>query len=215
MESSRLSIFDLDGTLIHFHHDFFFDRIAAVSQDWGFLHVRRETVDAAFRSHSLLDHIGLDHRDGAQVKMFFDQVNLPGIPDAVVIEGALETIEHLVCQGHHLALATARSHTDEEVREYLKGTGLLKHITLVSTWSNGFWTDKVEQIKQLCHHVSTHPSNAIMVGDMPSDITSAHRAGVGTAVAVLSGGVHEQTLLEAKPHYLFTDITSIPETLTL
>ena len=45
------------------------------------------------------------------------------------------------------------------------------------------------------------PAETVMVGDVPTDVTSAAKVGVGTTVAVKSGGIKEEVLREAKPDF--------------
>ena len=49
----------------------------------------------------------------------------------------------------------------------------------------------------------------MMIGDIPPDIESAKRAGLGFSVAVLSGGIEQGVLEAAKPDLLVENIADL------
>jgi phosphoglycolate phosphatase-like HAD superfamily hydrolase len=98
------------------------------------------------------------------------------------------------------------------VYEYLEPTGLHHHLSVISTFenSNDWRRDKTPQLIELCKRLKLSPREACMVGDHPTDILSAQRAGFSLKIAVLSGESDESVLKQTDPDHITHSIREVP-----
>lgn len=211
----NLAIFDLDGTLIDYEHDFLYAEVIRIMHAFGLNHLTEEVL--AFHHHRD-DMFGCiecaDMRSGIEAA-FIREFREEAKPPARLLPGALETLDYLATRNVHLAIATARAQLPESIREDLKHTGLLKHIDCIASRScrTLTWRDKSQQILAACEHAAVPPVNSFMVGDNPTDSISARAAGVGGIIAVRSGHIIDELLLQPDPHHLLDSVEGIPDIL--
>lgn len=136
-------------------------------------------------------------------------------PPARLLPGALETLDYLASKKVQLAIATARAQLPESIREDLIHTGLLTRIDCITSRScrTLTWRDKSLQILAACHHAAVPPTNSFMVGDNPTDSISARAAGIGGIIAVRSGHIIDELLLQPEPHHILDSVKDMPEVL--
>lgn len=211
----HLAIFDLDGTLIDYEHDFLYTEVLRVIRTFGLNHITEETL--AFHHHrddmfGCIESADLRSAiEAAFVNQFREEVK----PAARLLPGALETLDYLATRNVSLAIATARAQLPESIREDLQHTGLLKRIDCIASRScrTMTWRDKSQQIRTACQHAAVPPDQSFMVGDNPSDSVSARAAGIGGIIAVRSGYVIDELLLQPDPHHLLDSVRDIPDIL--
>ena len=207
-----LAIFDLDGTLIHMNHDFFFEQALSVIKKLGYPHLTRADLEGCAFNNDFYAFVPQDSREEFR-HAFHELFDESAIPPAQPFDGALDALDHLASQGLHITIATARKAQAHELRVALAHTGFLKYVSIITTRGPQIrsWVDKAEQILSICHELQIEPQRAFMVGDAPIDITSAKKVGMGLAIALLSGGMQAEILHRFKPDLLLPDVTHLRE----
>jgi len=124
-------------------------------------------------------------------------------------------LENLQSKGLKLAVVTSRDEKLPDLTARLDRLGIAEFFsTVIGRTQEGVdWSDKSPQISIACDSLGILASEAILVGDVPPDIESAKRSGMGLAVGVLSGGIDEARLLEAAPDLILPSASSLPEKL--
>ena len=206
----KLIVFDLDGTLIEFPREYLFRETERILLEFVHPPVCRTELE---RSFSAFDYFGFIDQAKRQIfSDFFEKAfDWDNFPAPSVLEEVSETLARLQSAGFDLAIATSRYCSAEELREELSETGLLGYFSLLTTRERQeqHWTDKTSQLTRVLQSFGVEPSAAMMVGDIPSDIYSAKKVGIGTAVAVLSGGISETVLKLAEPDILLTHMKEL------
>lgn len=210
MSKLRLAIFDLDGTLIEFHHTYLFEQAQMILPRLGFEDVKRELLKHLFSEFDFFGFSPATRRAEVE-KGFWELFDIKNFPPPVLIDGVLEVLEDLASVGLHTAIATARAESEEMLMGRLKGTGLLKYIDVVCTRQSDeiHWTDKTGTIKTCLNRCGCSPNQAFMVGDIPPDIQSAKATGLALAIAVESGGIGAHVLRKAEPDFLLSSLKGL------
>lgn len=203
-----LAIFDLDGTLIEYEHEFLFNEAERILPNIGFAHVTRDEFVDHFENDNMF---GFIHDEGERKKVeehFWIHLHKGHRPSPNTIEGALETLDHLASRGIKLAIATARAQLETHLRDELQHTGLLRWVDIITSRDthDDPWRDKRKQIFLACQHVSASPQESFMVGDSPSDIWSAHAISIGCPIAVRTGRINDEVLLVEKPYTILDHV---------
>ena len=215
MLTPELVIFDLDGTLIEFHHDFLFDQTDRVLRQLGFDPVPRPLLSRYFSEFDYFQFVEAKERESF-VERFWQLFDWDRLPQPMLLPGSLAAVAELTGRGIRTAIATARVTSESELRQTLGHTGLLEHVSCLATRASAevHWTDKTGSIREVCHRLKISPRKALMVGDNPTDITSAKTAGVGYTVAVSTGGIREEVLAKAGPDAIIPDVRSLVDVLS-
>lgn len=206
----KLVIFDLDGTLIDFHHDYLYTETVRIISELDHPPVSREELAHHFSLFDYFRFVLHDDRETFAVN-FWEKFDFHNFPKPTPLPGAVEALKELSGSGVELAIVTARISAPEELRGQLADTGIVEHISHIITrpGKHIHWTDKTGTILEMCQKMTASPAETVMVGDVPTDVTSAAKVGVGTTVAVKSGGIKEEVLREAKPDFLLPDVTHL------
>lgn len=200
----RLAIFDLDGTLIHYEHEFLFDEAERILPIVGLGHISKEEFIHQFEHDRLFSFLTDDEERRAMEEHFWKHLWIHERPDPRTIEGVVETLDALASQGIKLAIATARAQLEEHLRDELKHTGLFKWVDIITSRDTHEdpWRDKRKQILLACTHAKAEPKESYMVGDNPSDIWSARKVEIGCPIAVRTGRIRDEILLKENPHVI-------------
>lgn len=207
--SFDLIIFDLDGTLIEFHHDYLFEQTFRILEQFQHPPVARETLEHHFSSFEYFTFV--EHQQEEFVEAFWKAFDWANFPKPQVLPNALNTLEKLSAQGFSLAIATARLTPEKMLRQELAHTGLLDIISHVASRScqSIDWRDKRKMLLDVCLAHNVEPARAMMIGDVPADIESAKAAGIGLSIAVKSGGIRESILAAAQPDHIIEDVSDL------
>lgn len=210
-----LVIFDLDGTLIEYEHEFLYREFLQIVRQHGVDDLTEDTVAAHHSRDDLFGCIPVESQRIAVERTFVEHFRDYNKPPARLLPGALETLDYLATRGAKLAIATARAELPDLIRENLRHTGLLRWIDCITARSCRTlpWRDKSEQIREACAHAGVVASGSFMVGDNPSDAFSAHASGVGGIVAVRTGRIVEELLRGAQPHLILDSVRELPASL--
>ena len=206
----RVVIFDLDGTLVEFHRDYLFSETAKILERMNHPAVELELLQSSFAAFDYFRFVTDPDQDGF-VERFWTHFDWDNFPQAKPIGEAQDVLRRLRQLGMMTAVATARLGTAEKVRQDLEHSGLLDYLPLIVARESEetHWTDKRSHIEAICKHYSVAPAEAVMVGDIPADISSARAAGVGLTVAVLSGGIERSVLEKENPDHIIADISGL------
>jgi phosphoglycolate phosphatase-like HAD superfamily hydrolase len=198
----KLVIFDLDGTLVEYGHDFMFEQAERILKEMGLHHMTRADFEEHFYHDTLFDFFG-EHR-GEKEEEFWGKLKTTDKPPSPLIEGVAPVFDELLSRGIKLAIATARAQDLKHLKEELSGLGLDKWIDIVVARSDptSNWRDKRKQILLCCAHALASPKDSFMVGDNPSDIRSAHGVKIGGVIAVRTGRIKDHVLQRERPHLI-------------
>ena len=204
----ELAIFDFDGTLVHFHHDYLFDQTLLAIDKYNHPPVSREELREHF---SECDYFRFSQCDEFTAK-FWAEFSWESFPAPVLFDETVTVLESLRARGVNIAIATARLSPEVELWKDLELLGIDKHIDTVSTREEGRtdWENKVPQLETIIERTGADKRTTLMVGDIPQDTTSAKESGIGTTVGVLSGGIKEHVLYKAEPDLVLPSIGHIP-----
>jgi phosphoglycolate phosphatase-like HAD superfamily hydrolase len=203
-------IFDLDGTLVEFPREYIFSQTVRILEEFRHPPVPQSLLEEHFSAFDFFRFVQDPDRDAfiARYWAAFDWINYP---KPTPLAGALEVLATLKSLGHRVALATARLDPVDEIRLNLDPTGFLQHLDHIVTrpGEHVHWTDKTGHISQICELFHIDPSEAALIGDIPADVISARTAGVGTSIAVLSGGIRRDVLEAQQPDYVLNDVRDL------
>ncbi|HQH26754.1 MAG TPA: HAD family hydrolase [Oligoflexia bacterium] len=206
----ELVIFDLDGTLVHFPHDYLFRETNRILEELTWPPVEEAVLEETFSLFDYFSFIEEDKRVRFQEHFWqaFDHKNYPA---PVPFTGSVKCLQTLSDLGISIAIATARAYAEEELQAALAGTGILDFIDVLvpRRVQDRDWMDKSGQIQEICQRLDVSTKKSVMVGDIPPDITSASEAGVGFTVAVLSGGIREEILRRAAPDLVVENVDEL------
>lgn len=204
-----LGVFDLDGTLVELEIEHFIDHAMQVTKNLGCIVPSRAHIRHLMRNHRIEELFPVELRDEG-IRKYWHSYDARQIPAPRLIDGALATLEEMVACGCDLAIATARTVHEDELREVLRPTGILNHVEFLSTWWQTGWTGKVEQLRRICHQHKVEPVRALMVGDSRDDMKSAEESGFGLRIALRGGLHHDDVLAATNPNYIVDGIIEVP-----
>ena len=207
----ELVIFDLDGTLVEFHHEYLFSETHRILQKMGRAAVPSERLRNSFAVFDYFSFVGAKSERDSFVEEFWSLFNWEGFPTVSPFPHAISTLEDLVTLGLRVAIVTARFMPREKLLHDLAPTGfpdVISHL-ITRPGDHIHWTDKRGTIREMCRALNVAPEHALMVGDVPTDITSAYDVGLSGGVAVLSGGINREILALAEPLAIIDDISQL------
>ena len=202
-KAPKLVIFDLDGTLVEFPKEYIFSQTHRILGEFDHPPVERAEMELHFSRFDLFKFVRHDDREGF-IERYWSAFDWDNYPKPVPLKGSVSLLQKLKAMGLFTALATARLDTVDKLRADLAESDLLPHLDhlLPRAGEHIHWTDKTGQLLELCDRFGVSPAEAMFIGDIPSDVISARKVGLGTAVAVLSGGIVQEVLAEANPDFI-------------
>lgn len=207
---AKLVIFDLDGTLVEFPHHFLFSEAERIISELSHPKVARETLERCFSDFDFFRFVEVAEKEEFIAK-FWESFNWVEFPKAVPFEAAEPLCRQFLDQGAKLAIATARVGCKDKLFKELAEHPFAGHLSIVETREDEEleWTDKLPQIGRICQQLSIAPEEAMIIGDIPPDISSGKQAGLGFTVGVLSGGITPEVLTAAEPDLLVSSIAEL------
>lgn len=127
------------------------------------------------------------------------------VEDVVLYPHVAETLETLSDLNIPIGLITMQQ--EELASPVLTAHGISHHFSSLSSFHD---LQKAETITAFCKKVQVEPGNCFFVGDSPSDIRHASRAGVNS-VAFMNGYVPKDLIAEADPDFAIRDIGDVVE----
>lgn len=205
----ELAVFDLDGTLVEAEVEYFIGEVRCLFLERGYPDYSAADILAGLSHHTLFDFLPEQERAEA-AKLLWSCYDPRHIPPPRLRDGALQALEDAVARDMTVAIATARTTEIDHLREQLHPTGIMTHVTIISTWAGQRnWNDKKEQLRRLCASQAVDPAKAYMVGDSPDDIHSSVACGFGLRIALRSRLHVDRVLLAAKPCHLLDSISEV------
>ncbi len=211
-------IFDLDGTLIHFPHEYLFDETDRICRLLNEEAVSREHMQDCFSDFDFFRMLPGEKREALTEKYWqhFDHGRYPK-PRPFAFTTPL--LRDIAKSGIRIAVATARTRDFGEVEKSLREhTDFSEHLCYVASREKNAatdWKDKSAQITSILQHFDMAASEVMMVGDIPPDVHSAKQMQLGWSVAVLSGGIHRHVLAAAEPDLLLEHADELRSVLSL
>jgi phosphoglycolate phosphatase-like HAD superfamily hydrolase len=210
----KLVIFDLDGTLVEFPRDYLIQEVQRIIPIIGMEPVEYSALAEAFADFDFFRFFQEQHRE-SYIEAYWKEFDWSSYPKSHPFPFSTDVLAQLSELGIDSSLATARATTQDELQKDLVHTGLLEHLSELAfrDCRTLDWMDKLPQISSLLEQHNVLPEEAIMVGDIPADITSAQNAGLGGSVAVLSGGIRREVLELSQPTAIISDVSELPSLL--
>lgn len=215
-ELPKLVLFDLDGTLIEFHRDYLFSQTHFLLQEMGFSEVAQVVLNEAFAEFDYFRFVAAESRD-AFIERFWSLFDWDNFPEPKPLDGVCDTLSTLVSANIDVSIVTSRFMAVEDLESMLRQTGILQYVSRIRArpGDHVHWTDKRGLISEACQAFGIAPSQAVMVGDIPTDISSARYVGIGTSIAVLSGGVRRDVLELARPDLVLESVKDLSSAMGL
>lgn len=207
-KNKKLFIFDLDGTLIHFPTEYVLTHAENTIQELKHPEVPRKQLEDHFASFDFFAFVSQKHKNVFE-KIFWANFDWQNYSNHQEITGTTKTLEKLFNSNYQIAIATARQCCPDNLKKDLEKTSFSNFIHLITTKNDPLssFKDKVKQLDQIFSHFKTDPLDAVMVGDIPPDISCAKEYGIGLTIAVLSGGIKREVLEREKPDYILPDVS--------
>ncbi|MBL7662411.1 HAD family hydrolase [bacterium] len=196
----KLVIFDLDGTLIEFHHDFLLSESERIFQQLAMPHITREILQHGFERFNFFHFIEEQERIEFE-KKFWEHFDFSKVPRPKVLPGAEQILSHIADRQIPQVIVTARTAPEEHVLETLQHTCIPKYIERIVTRVEDdlHWSDKRQMLREICAEYQTEAEAVLLIGDTPADIKSAEEIGITHRIAVLTGGILPEILVAANP----------------
>jgi len=206
-----LFIFDLDGTLIEYELDYVFSHALKHLSDAGYPEVNL----ASLRHYFGLDQMfgfapAEDHERLSQI--FWNEFDRGNYPLPRAIPGVTEALSYFKERNIKMAIVTSRLESIESVQNKLRPAGILDYMKYIASrhGTNYDWHIKAGLYLKACAACEVLPEFTWVIGDCPSDIASAHEAGVGRAIGVLTGGIYSEVLEKEKPDAILQSVRDLP-----
>ena len=137
----------------------------------------------------------------------FDEIHLEGV---ILLKGARELLQALDKKGIQAAVFTNK--TGSHSRNIIDSLGLTDSFTLVlGAEDTPYRKPQVELSQIVLERLGVNASDAILIGDSPFDIQSAHCVGM-TSFCVPTGSHSVQELKEARADHIFESLQEIADT---
>ena len=137
----------------------------------------------------------------------FDEIHLEGV---ILLKGARELLQALDKKGIQAAVFTNK--TGSHSRNIIDSLGLTDPFTLVlGAEDTPYRKPQVELSQIVLERLGVNASDAILIGDSPFDIQSAHCVGM-TSFCVPTGSHSVQELKEARADHIFESLQEIADT---
>jgi phosphoglycolate phosphatase-like HAD superfamily hydrolase len=216
----KLAIFDLDGTLIHFPFSYLFSETQRILKLFGHPDVSQEDLEESFSSFEYFRvvqyglNINWSSEEDFQAK-FWTEFNWIDYPKAQVFDDTIDLLARIDSLGYKIAIATARASSASEIEKDLLDTGILPYVSSIKTRASDRdnWKDKSSQIRSILTEFGILADQAIMIGDVPSDIESARAENLKAAYGVLTGGIRRDVLLASEPSEIFSNLYDLKTSL--
>lgn len=208
MKPIRAILFDFDGTLM--------DTTNLIIA--SFKHTVQKHLNRQVEAEELFPHFGrplidaleeLAPEQGNELILTFRQFNLKHHDEMVTpFEQVLETLEKLQEMGIKLGIITSKARLSLH-----KGLELynLKHYfkSIVALEDTKIHKPNPEPVLLGLKQLNVLPTEALVVGDSPHDIHSAHRANV-QAAAVRWTSLSWESILAEKPEFILNSMAELP-----
>ncbi len=203
-------LFDMDGTLVD-HFETIYRCYKYASEKLGKVAPTYDTVKRAVGgSMPVTISKFFEHTELNSAMTFwrekFEEIHLEGV---VLLPGARELIEAVIQQGIKAAVFTNKSgiHT----RNIIESLGMSDSFSLIlGAHDTEFRKPDLELSRIALERLSVKPDQAMLIGDSPFDIKSAHCIGM-TSFCVSTGSHSFQELADAGADKVFESLQEIAD----
>lgn len=206
-------LFDVDGTLLNVEERFYHHYNETLAEH-GFAAMPRDRYEALRAVGNLSEPLpdGDEHR----AKFWMSFIEGFSMSDHIELgrpfPGAHESLEWLKANGYRMAVITGRSSPASRVESELTAHGLMKYFEFALANNNGIrGMNKAANLVKAAEMMKLDTSNCAYVGDWQGDVENSKEAGIGSIIAVLSGGERRETLERFGPHVILNSIAEVPE----
>ena len=200
------ALFDLDGTLVHLEHEHYAERIHITLHKLSMPAPPAIEILQRVNNHALKTLFESPEHERA----FWDAYEDGELPTVRAFERSIHALEGAIDRGLHVAIATARRDHEQDLRDRLRHTGILKHTHFLSTFHQTGWANKVEQLRQVCQRFNVEPSSSLMVGDSQDDMRSSKALGFGLRLAINNGLPWHSLVLAENPDRVLHCVGEVP-----
>lgn len=207
MTKIKAILFDLDGTLRDTRDLMYTSMQTALEQHTG-KRPTREDISRHVHHHSEVHKAFAGEVPFDEFERTFFEHFEEGRSDIKLYDKAKELLDNLRQSGLRLAVVTSARTTKST--EFVARHKLDEHFEVVSGVQEGVRPKPApDLVLRALEHINCIPNEAIMVGDLPADVTAAHAAGV-RCIAITHGFGLRSTLKEAGADYIIDSLMELP-----
>lgn len=206
----ELIVFDLDGTLVRFPHDYILGVTERIISEMSIPEVARSVLQQQFAKFDLFGAVATEHRRELSARLS-SALHWSLYPGLEPFPNTYECLKVLSENGYRLGLATSRDTPHEELNRELEQHRLLDFLQIVEvrTCAKSEWFDKGPQLQKISKHSGVPLDRMLVVGDTPTDISSAKKVGVKLTAALHSGGTNPEVLSQEGPNWQCSDLEEL------
>lgn len=210
MALKQILIFDLDGTLVEFPRQHLFAATQAVRVQLGLAEAAEADLQYHFSRFDFFSAFEASSRKETSERLAAE-LERRGHPPLKPFADTEEVLQTLLHRGHRLAIATARIVPREQLRSELEACRLAGYFSFLAPReaTSAEWTDKSQQIEEICRHYGVQASEAAFIGDIPADVLSAKKSGIAQTFAMTTGGILPEVLQATEPEAVLTSLSEL------
>lgn len=211
MKKPKAVLFDLDGTLRDTRESIYQAYEETLEVHTG-RRPTREELKPHIHHHSAVHHALTPHIDYEYWLTTYREKLGDGFTDAPFYSGTEELLEKLRREGYALAVVTSADF--DRTKDYLRYRGLDGYFAVVAAVRDGIRPKpEPDLIYDALTQLGLKPTEAVMIGDMVTDVQAAHTAGV-PCIAVTHGFSSQSELEAAGADAVVSMLSEIPSLLS-
>ena len=204
-------LFDLDGTLRDTRELIY----SSVEHTLGKLNVpvpSRTELDPYIHHHSVVHGQFAPHVTLDDFEQIYNAKVRPMIPYVQLYEGAAEVLQRLHDDGYKTAVVTASYTAPDDIPQY----GIADFIdVVVSARDIAKHKPDPESTKLALERLGVKPEQAVLVGDMATDVRAANAAGITLTVGLTHGLGTRESLEAEGTSYIIDSLSELPDVLAV
>ncbi|MEO6513743.1 MAG: HAD family hydrolase [Candidatus Saccharimonadales bacterium] len=209
MSKIKAVLFDMDGTLNDTRHAVY----EALEQAFAVHDVpapSREEMAPYIHSHNAVHDAFASHIEQKKfLDTYFEKV-FELLPTSHHYTGVKSILEQLYADGYKLGLVTGAVY----LKNYFEQADAFKHFAVVVGPEETAKSKPDPQGTNLAlKQLKLEPTEAVMVGDLATDIKTAKAAGLAAAIGITHGFGTRESLEEADADYIIDQLSELPDIL--
>lgn len=207
----QLIAIDFDGTMAESEVSFQVRAGLPILHEFGYSNISPESFEWYVRNCNPLGMLSPKERARCE-EPFWDRLNCCIRPEPKLLPETVEALRMMQGLGCQIALSTARPvpYSCTQFENQLRELGILSFLSVVegrrlpSCYVRG--SDKTDQLRAISEATQISPSKMAVIGDTPPDIIAGRMKKVLYVVAVRTGGINDEALLQHGPDALLDSI---------